>query len=113
MEGLLPGDPAQIGKYRLVRRLGAGGMGQVYLGRSPSGHPVAVKVIRSELASEPDFRRRFRHEVMAAGRISGKFTAAVIDASPDSPQPWMATEFVSGPSLAEAVADRGQRCWPL
>jgi hypothetical protein len=107
MEGLRPGDPQRVGRYRLLKRLGSGGMGQVYLGRSPSGRPVAVKVIRAEHAGNAEFRQRFRLEVQAARRVSGTFTAAVVDADPDAPRPWMATAFVSGPSLAVAVASRG------
>jgi serine/threonine protein kinase len=82
-------------------------MGRVYLGQSPSGRRVAVKIIRSELADNADFRQRFRQEVKAARRVGGIFTAPVVDADPDAPQPWMVTAFVSGPSLAEAVASRG------
>jgi Protein kinase domain len=107
MEGLGPGDPERVGPYRLLKRLGSGGMGQVYLGRSPGGRPVAVKVIRAEHADNADFRQRFRLEVHAARQVSGVFTAAVVDADPDAPRPWMATAFVSGPSLATAVASRG------
>jgi hypothetical protein len=107
MDGLGPGDPERVGPYRLLKRLGSGGMGQVYLGRSPGGRPVAVKVIRAEHADNADFRQRFRLEVQAARRVSGIFTAAVVDADPDAPRPWMATAFVSGPSLAAAVASRG------
>jgi eukaryotic-like serine/threonine-protein kinase len=107
MEGLRPGDPQRVGRYRLVKRLGVGGMGQVYLGQSPSGRPVAVKIIRAELADDADFRQRFREEVRAARRVGGMFTAPVVDADPDAPQPWMVTGFVGGPSLADAVAARG------
>jgi len=107
MEGLRPGDPQRVGRYRLLRRLGTGAMGQVYLGQSPSGRLVAVKIIRTELADNTSFRRRFSQEVRAARRVSGIFTAPVVDANPDAPQPWMVTAFVSGPSLAEAVATRG------
>jgi hypothetical protein len=107
MERLKPGDPELVGRYRLLRRLGSGGMGEVFLGRSPSGRPVAVKVIRAEHASNADFRQRFRLEVQAAKRVSGTFTAAVVDADPDAPRPWMVTAFVSGPSLAAAVTSRG------
>ena len=71
VEELRPGDPQQIGSYRLLGRLGSGGMGQVLLGRSPGGRPVAVKVIRPELADSPDFRRRFAREVAAARRVGG------------------------------------------
>jgi len=107
MEGLRPGDPQRVGRYRLLQRLGAGGMGQVYLGQSPSGRPVAVKIIRAELADDASFRERFRREVIAARQVSGSFTAPVVDADPGAPQPWMVTEYVSGPSLADAVASGG------
>ena len=107
MEGLRPDDPQRVGRYTLLKRLGTGGMGRVYLGQSPSGRHVAVKIIRAELADNADFRQRFRQEVKAARRVGGIFTAPVVDADPDAPQPWMVTAFVSGPSLAEAVASHG------
>jgi serine/threonine kinase PknH len=107
MQALRPGDPQQVGQYRLLKRLGSGGMGQVYLGQSPSGRPVAVKVIRADYADNADFRQRFRQEVQAAKRVSGIYTAAVVDADPDAPRPWMVTSFVPGPSLAAAVESRG------
>jgi serine/threonine protein kinase len=104
---LQPGDPEAIGPYRLLGRLGNGGMGVVFLGRSAGGRSVAVKVIRPELAGDPGFRERFRREVAAAGRVNGMFTALVADADPDAPVPWLATAYVTGPSLAEAVAQHG------
>jgi eukaryotic-like serine/threonine-protein kinase len=104
---LRPGDPRLIGPYRLVGNLGDGGMGRVFLGRSAGGRPVAVKVIRSDLAADPDFRSRFRREVAAARRVSGLFTAMVVDADVDAPEPWLATAYVAGPSLAEAVREQG------
>jgi hypothetical protein len=82
-------------------------MGRVYLGQSPSGRLVAVKLIRTELADHPDFRQRFAQEVNAARRVSGIFTAPVVDADPDGAQPWLVTAYVSGPSLADAVASDG------
>jgi eukaryotic-like serine/threonine-protein kinase len=82
-------------------------MGRVFLGRSAGGRPVAVKVIRSEFASDPDFRGRFRREVAAARRVNGLFTAMVVDADLDAEEPWLATAYVPGPSLAEAVRDHG------
>jgi hypothetical protein len=100
-------DPRQIGPYSLLRRLGGGGMGLVYLGRSAGGRLVAVKVIRSELADDPGFRARFSHEVAAARKVNGLYTALVVDADPDGPVPWLATAYVVGPSLAEAVAAHG------
>ena len=104
---LQPGDPQAIGPYRLVRQLGQGGMGRVYLGMSPGGRPVAVKAIRPELAADPEFRARFGREVAAARRVSGVFTAQVVDADVDGPVAWMATAYVPGPSLAEAVDTHG------
>ena len=107
MEELQAGDPPQIGPYLLLGRLGAGGMGQVFLGRSPGGRLVAVKVIRAELSGDPGFRARFAREVAAARKVSGVFTAAVVDADPAAPLPWLVTGFVNGPSLAEAVGGHG------
>ena len=107
MQELQPQDPRQIGPYRLRARLGAGGMGRVYLGLSAGGRAVAVKVVRPELGSDPEFRARFRQEVAVAQRVSGLFTAPVIDADPDAPTPWLVTDYVHGPSLGEAVAKHG------
>jgi serine/threonine protein kinase len=107
VEGLESGDPQWAGPYRLVGRLGNGGMGQVFLGRSAGGRPVAVKVIRADLAGDVNFRARFRQEVAAARKVSGLFTALVVDADPDGPRPWLATAYVAGPSLAEAVTSHG------
>ncbi|WP_309474650.1 serine/threonine-protein kinase [Streptomyces ipomoeae] len=100
-------DPMKIGPYKIVGRLGSGGMGWVYLGRSPSGREVAVKVARPELAAEPEFRERFAREVAAARVVSGAYTAAVVDADPEAELPWLATLYVPGPSLAEAVRADG------
>lgn len=107
LDELQPGDPRRIGPYWLEGRLGAGGMGRVYLGRSPGGRRVAVKAIRAELAESPDFRTRFAREVSAARRVSGIFTAPVVDADLDGPVPWLATSYVVGPSLAAAVVTGG------
>src|SRR6516225_12098468 len=82
-------------------------MGQVFLGRSAGGRPIAIKVIRTELATDPDFRARFRGEVAAAQKVSGLFTALVVDADLDAPVPWLATAYVPGPSLTEAVRGHG------
>ncbi|WP_405003650.1 hypothetical protein [Kitasatospora purpeofusca] len=103
MEQLGPTDPRQAGPYVLAGRLGAGGMGAVYLGRAAGGRTVAVKVVRPELAGDGSFRARFRHEVRAARAASSAFTAPVVDADPDGPVPWLATAFVPGVGLDEAV----------
>ena len=107
VKGLQPGDPQTIGPYRLVGQLGSGGMGRVFLGVSAGGRPVAVKVVRAELAADPEFRNRFGREVAAARRVSGMFTAMVVDADIDGPVAWLATAYVPGPSLAEAIKDHG------
>ncbi|MBB4946989.1 hypothetical protein F4556_002524 [Kitasatospora gansuensis] len=100
-------DPHEVGGYRLAARLGAGGMGRVYLSYTPGGRPVAVKVVRRKFAADPEFRRRFRHEVANARRIHGLYTALVIDAGPDDPTPWLATAYVPGPSLQQVVREYG------
>jgi serine/threonine protein kinase len=100
-------DPRVIGPYRLVGQLGHGGMGRVFMGLSAGGRRVAVKVIRSELAADPDFRVRFRREVAAARKVSGLFTAMLVNADVDAAEPWLATAYVPGPSLSEAVHDHG------
>ncbi|WP_405596419.1 PQQ-binding-like beta-propeller repeat protein [Streptomyces sp. NBC_01410] len=97
----------QLAGYRLVALLGEGGMGQVHLARSPSGRLVAVKAVHEHLAAEPEFRERFRREVLAARSVGGPFTAAVLDADPDAARPWLATAFCSGLTLTEAVAAHG------
>ncbi|MBT2441952.1 PQQ-binding-like beta-propeller repeat protein [Streptomyces sp. ISL-36] len=107
MEPLGAADPRRIGPYALVGRLGAGGMGAVYLSRSSGGRTVAVKVVRADLAEDTAFRDRFRREVAAARLVSGAFTAPVVDADPDAEVPWMATAFVVGVSLHRAVATHG------
>jgi eukaryotic-like serine/threonine-protein kinase len=104
---LQPGDPRSVGPYRLLGRLGSGGMGQVFLGRSAGGRLVAVKVIRPDLGEEPGFRTRFAREVAAARNVSGLFTALVVDADVEGPMPWLATAYVPGLSLNEAVASQG------
>jgi predicted Ser/Thr protein kinase len=100
-------DPQQIGPYRIQGLLGRGGMGAVYLGFSPDNKAVAVKVPASTLARDAQFRARFRREVDAARRVRGRSVAAVLDADAEGARPWMATEYVEGKSLAEAVAERG------
>ena len=107
MHELQPGEPELIGPYRVRGRLGTGGMGRVYLGLSPGGRSVAVKVIRADLAQDAEFRARFRREVAVARKVSGLFTAPVIDADVDGPVPWLATAYVPGPSLADAVSEHG------
>ncbi len=104
---LLEGDPADVGGYRLTAVLGTGGMGKVYLSYTPGGRPIALKVIRSEFSEDPEFRRRFTQEVQAAQRVQGLYTAPVIDFDTDGAQPWLATAYVPGPSLAHAVAQYG------
>ncbi|WP_255311273.1 protein kinase domain-containing protein, partial [Streptomyces viridosporus] len=103
MEKLGPGDPQRIGAYRLLARLGAGGMGHVYLARSDRGRTVAVKLVREELAREEEFRARFRQEVQAARQVGGAWTAPVLDADTEAPVPWVATGYVAGPSLQQVV----------
>ncbi|MFJ8626498.1 protein kinase [Kitasatospora sp. NPDC093550] len=107
MEPLHDTDPEAIGPYRLFARLGAGGMGDVFLARSAGGRTVAVKAVRSELARDAVFRTRFRREVAAARAVDAVHTAPVTDADPDGPTPWLATAYVLGPSLAQAVREHG------
>ncbi|MFB4422675.1 PQQ-binding-like beta-propeller repeat protein [Streptomyces sp. QL37] len=104
---LTTGDPEWVGPYRLLARLGQGGMGRVYLGRSSGGHAVAVKVVREALLRDEASRRRFVREVEAAQRVTGFFTAGVVDADPAGNPAWLATEYVPGLSLQEAVALHG------
>ncbi|MFF1358439.1 serine/threonine-protein kinase [Streptomyces sp. NPDC058297] len=106
-EPLQADDPAVVAGYRLAARLGAGGMGRVYLSHTQGGRPVAIKVVRPELADDPDFRRRFRREMEAARRVKGAYTAELIDGDADGAPPWLATLYVPGPSLAEAVGRGG------
>ncbi|GAB2784674.1 protein kinase domain-containing protein [Streptomyces daliensis] len=105
MQSLGADDPRVIGGHRLLGRLGEGGMGRVYLARSERGRTVAIKVVRSELARQTDFRRRFRREIEAAARVGGEWTAPVLDADTESATPWVATGYIAGPSLAEVVGD--------
>ncbi|MFJ3310449.1 serine/threonine-protein kinase [Streptomyces sp. NPDC086549] len=100
-------DPQQIGPFVLLGQLGSGGMGRVFLGRSPGGRLVAIKVVSSDLAHDPRFRRRFAQEITAMRRVGGFWTAAVVDADPQAPVPWLATEYVPGPSLTQAIREHG------
>lgn len=109
MERLRPADPSTIGGHRLLGRLGAGGMGVVYLGRTDGGALAAIKVILPEFAGSEDFRARFRREVEAARRVETPWAVAVTGAETEGERPWLATAFVPGPALSEAVA----RCGPL
>ena len=107
MLGLGGDEPRQLGPYRLRAVVGGGGMGQVYLGTSPAGRAVAVKVIGSGLAAEPGYRQRFAREARAAMAVSGLYTASVVDADTEGEHPYIATEFVAAPSLAESVKSAG------
>ncbi|MEX1655914.1 PQQ-binding-like beta-propeller repeat protein [Streptomyces pseudovenezuelae] len=100
-------DPKSVGGYKLVDRLGAGGMGTVYRGRSRSGREVAVKVVHAQYAGDPVFRTRFRQEIEAVRKVSGAFTAPVVDADPEAARPWMATQYVPGRSLADRMSELG------
>ncbi|MFI6962239.1 protein kinase [Streptomyces sp. NPDC050255] len=106
MEKLGSADPQRIGAYRLLGRLGAGGMGQVYLARSDRGRVVALKLVREELAAQQEFRDRFRQEVRAARRVGSTWTAPVLDADTEAAVPWVATGYVAGPSLQTTVTGR-------
>lgn len=106
-DGLEPGDPRRIGPFQVVGRLGGGGMGQVYRAVSPGGRAVAVKVIRPELAQDPHFRDRFAREAAAARRVNAFYTAPIVDADPDADPPWLATAYIDGPTLHEAITAEG------
>ncbi|GAA1450944.1 WD40 repeat domain-containing serine/threonine protein kinase [Nocardiopsis tropica] len=107
MYPLTPDDPRTVGPHRLLARLGAGGMGKVYLARTPGGDLAAVKLVKDDLAHDPEFRARFAREVRAARRVRGPFTPAVVDADTDAEVPWMAAEYVPAPTLKEAVREHG------
>ncbi len=107
MKALAADDPRVIGEYRLRAQLGAGGMGRVYLGMSPAGRAVAIKVVRSDLADDAEFLRRFGQEVSAARAVSGIYTAPVVASGLNERPPWLATAFVPGPSLDQVVSEHG------
>jgi serine/threonine protein kinase len=102
-----PDDPTEIAGYPLRARLGSGGMGTVYLAFSSGGYPVAIKVVRPEFADDPEFRRRFKREVEAARRVHGTYTAQVVNADTDAAVPWLATTYIAGPSLQQAIGEDG------
>jgi serine/threonine protein kinase len=105
MDPLRPGDPRRVGHYVLTGRLGAGGMGEVFFGRSRAGRPVAVKLIYPIFANDAEFRRRFRLEVEAGRKVGGFHAAQVVDADPDAERPWMVTAYVAGPSLEQVLSE--------
>ncbi|MEU9482171.1 serine/threonine-protein kinase [Streptomyces decoyicus] len=107
MEPLEAADPRAAGPYQLIGRLGSGGMGRVFVGESVTGRRVAVKLVREDLAASPGFRDRFRREAKLAMRAGGFWTAPVVDADPDATMPWIASQYVDGPSLAEHVIQQG------
>ncbi|MQY19230.1 serine/threonine-protein kinase [Nocardia macrotermitis] len=107
MKPLGTNDPCSAGRHRLLAVIGQGAMGRVLLGRAPDGRLVAVKMVHRQLARSPEFRARFRMEVQASQRVTGAYTAAVMDADPDAPEPWLASMYVPGPSLREAVEELG------
>jgi eukaryotic-like serine/threonine-protein kinase len=107
MRELQAGDPMVIGPYRIAGRLGDGGLGRVYLGLSADGKSLAVRVIRAELAADVDFRVRLGREVAAARRVDDRYTALIVDADVEAAEPWLATAYVAGPSLAEAIGEHG------
>jgi hypothetical protein len=117
MKALAPDDPRVIGEYRLRAQLGAGGMGRVYLGLSPGGRAVAIKVVNPDLAGNAEFLHRFTQEVAAARAVSGIYTAPVVASGLNERPPWLATAFVPGPSLDQVVAENGPlpapALWPL
>lgn len=108
MRPLEPTDPRMVGRYRLEARLGSGGFGDVYLGRSPGGRLVAVKCVRERVAADPQLRRRFAAEMEAARRVGGFHTAQVVDADPEATPPYLVTAYIPGPTLAQVIAEHGR-----
>ena len=104
---LVAGDPQRLGGYEIRGRIGSGGMGAVYLGATPNGRLLAIKVIRPERVGDDEFRARFRREVAAATQVRSRQTAAVIDYDVEAPTPWLASEYVPGPTLAQVVGEVG------
>src|ERR1700689_5851729 len=107
MEPLSANDPRVVGEFRVHARLGAGGMGQVYLGFSPAGRAVAIKVVHTQFARDPEFLQRFSREVAAARSVSGMYTAPVVRSGLGDDPPRLATAFVPGPPLAAVIAKYG------
>ncbi len=109
MKPLAAGDPPKIGKFELLGRLGSGGMGRVYLGRSPARRLVAIKVIHEHLLEHEQYRARFEREIIAAQKVNGFYTASVVDADASAERPWLATAFIDAPTVLHVV----QTCGPL
>jgi YVTN family beta-propeller protein len=107
MDALQADDPTRLGPFRIEARIGAGGMGEVYLGRGPDDQVAAVKVIHPGLAADPQFRARFAREIDTARRVHAPWTAPVLDADPHARRPWLATEYVPGPALEQVVSADG------
>lgn len=107
LEPLDDDDPREIGPFTTEGRLGAGAMGRVYLGHTADGRRAAIKLVRAELADDRDFRARFRQEVAAVRLVHGRHTAALVDADADAARPWLATEYLDGPTLRDTLATRG------
>ncbi|RZU48628.1 serine/threonine protein kinase [Krasilnikovia cinnamomea] len=107
VQALHRNDPRRLGRYRLVGRLGSGGMGVVYLGEDPDGGPVAVKLVHAVLSHDPEFRQRFRSEVQRARQVPSFCTAEVLDADLEHQPPYLVVEYVPGPSLGQVVEERG------
>ncbi len=102
-----PADPERVGPYRIESRIGRGGMGAVYLGRAPDGRPVAVKVVRPDLADDPRFLARFRGEAANAARVASFCTAQVLDHGAGDGVAYLVTEYIEGPTLRERIASDG------